>query len=405
MSLISLIKPGAAQATKSCEFLAFVADRDSEGAVRRYVLDHMLPHAHVAVGDIDAAIEFLKSAERSPSRLLVDITGSSMPVSDLARLAQVCEPSVKVFVLGDRNDVGLFRNLLQLGVTDYMVKPIALELLQRTLDGDTSATISSGRAGKVVSFIGTRGGVGVTTLALSIGQHLATDTHRRVAYIDVNLRGGAVHSLLGLESNNGLADALTNVHRLDPQYLERTLLSKGNRFFVLSAELDYGADFTPPPGGLAALIGVLKNSFHYVVLDVPNVQSAIAEEAISASRRVFVVGDHSVHSARHAPRLFRYIESRSGTPAASLVLNNPAPAIAAQVKTNDFMQAVGRVVQAEVPYDGRAVQTAENLGDAGRVASSSAFGAAIEQLSAELTGQPVLAQSGWLSRRLKRRSA
>ncbi|MGF6768441.1 pilus assembly protein CpaE [Paraburkholderia sp. GAS199] len=405
MSLMSLIKPGAAQASKSCEFLAFVADRDSEGAVRRYVLDQMMPHAHVAVGDIDAAIEFLKGAERSPSRLLVDISGSTMPVSDLARLAQVCEPSVKVFVLGDRNDVGLFRNLLQLGVSDYVVKPIALELLQRTLDGDTHSPINSARAGKVVSFIGTRGGVGVTTLALSISQHLAADTHRRVAYIDVNLRGGAVHSMLALDSNNGLADALTNVHRLDPQYLERTLLPKGNRFFVLSSELEYGADFTPPPGGLSALINVLKNSFHYVVLDVPNAQSPLAEEAISASRRVFVVADRSVHSARHAPRLFRYVESRSGTPSASLVLNNPTPSIPTQVKPADFMQAVGRVVQAEVPYDGRSVQTAENLGEAGRFTSASAFGAAVEQLSADLTGQPIVAQPGWIARRLKRRSA
>jgi pilus assembly protein CpaE len=404
MSLISILKPAAAQAAKASEFLAFVADRESEEAVRRYMLDQMLPHAHVQVGNIDTAIAFLKEAEHSPTRLLVDITGSTMPVSDLARLAQVCEPSVKVFVLGDRNDVGLFRNLLQLGVSDYLVKPIALELLQRTLDGDTSAPLNSARAGKVISFIGTRGGVGVTTLALAVGQHLATDTHRRVAYVDANLRGGAVHSMLGIESNNGLADALQNVHRLDPQYVDRTLIPKSNRFYVLSSELDYNADFTPPPGGLAALLGVLKNSFHYVVIDVPNAESVLADEAIAASKRVFVVGDRSVHSARHAIRLFRYVESQPGSLTSSLVLNNPAPAIPAQVKAADFAQAVGRVVLAELPYDGRGIQTAENLGEGGRPAQHSAYTETIEQLCAELTGQPVVAQTGWLAR-LKRRSA
>ncbi|MGA7816684.1 AAA family ATPase, partial [Caballeronia sp.] len=389
MSLISILKPAATQASKASEFLAFVADRDSEDAVRRYVLDQMIPHAHVAQGTIDTAIEFLKTTEYSPTRLLVDISGSSMPVSDLAKLAQVCEPSVKVFVLGDRNDVGLFRNLLKLGVSDYLVKPLALDLLQRTLDGDTTAPMNSARAGKVVSFMGTRGGVGVTTMALAVGQHLATDTHRRVAYVDLNLRGGAAHSMLGVDSNNGLADALLNVRRLDPQYVERSLVSKSNRFFVLSSELDYNTDFTAPPGGFTALLSVLKNSFHYVVVDVPNAQSILAEEAIDASKRVFIVGDHTVHSARHALRLFRYVESRAGSPTASLVLNNPTPPLASQVKTQDFAEAVGRVVQVELPYDGRGVLTAENLGEAGRLAQRGPFMEGIEQLSAELTGQPV----------------
>jgi pilus assembly protein CpaE len=405
MSLISILKPAATQASKASEFLAFVADRDSEDAVRRYVLDQMIPHTHVAQGTIDTAIEFLKTTDHSPTRLLVDITGSTMPVSDLARLAQVCEPSVKVFVLGDRNDVGLFRNLLKLGVSDYLVKPLALDLLQRTLDGDTGAPMNSARAGKVISFMGTRGGVGVTTLALAVGQHLAIDTHRRVAYIDLNLRGGAAHSMLAVNSNNGLADALQNVHRLDPQYVERALVSKSSRFFVLSSELDYDANFTAAPGGFTALISVLKNSFHYVVVDVPNAQSILAEEAIEASKRVFIVGDHTVHSARHALRLFRYVEGRPGSPMASLVLNNPTPPLASQVKTPDFAEAVGRVVQVELPYDGRAVLTAENLGEAGRPLQRGPFTEAIKQLSAELTGQPLAPRVSWFARHLARRSA
>ena len=405
MSLISILKPTASQSSKTSQFVAFVADRDSEDAVRRYVLDQVIPHAFVAQGTIDTAIEFLKLTEHSPTRLLVDITGSTMPVSDLARLAQVCEPSVKVFVLGDRNDVGLFRNLLKLGVSDYLVKPLAMDLLQRTLDGDANAPLNSARAGKVISFMGTRGGVGVTTLALAVAQHLANDTHRRVAYVDLNLRGGAAHSMLAMDSNNGLADALQNVHRLDPQYVERTLVSKSNRFFVLSSELDYNADFVPPAGGFSALVAVLKNSFHYVVVDVPNAQSQLAEEAIEASKRVFIVGDHTVHSARHAMRLFRYVESRTATPTASLVLNSPTPPLASQVKTKDFAEAVGRVVQVDIPYDGRAVLTAENLGEAGRPAQRGAFTEGIEQLSAELTGQPIVARTSWFTRHLARRSA
>lgn len=405
MSLASVLKPLGKQSTKAADFVAFVSDRASEEAVRRYVLDQMLPHTHIAVGSIDDAIEHLKQVDHSPIRVLVDISGSSMPVSDLARLAEVCEPSVKVFVLGERNDVGLFRNLLKLGVSDYMVKPLALELLQRTLDGDGSGPVQQARSGKVISFMGTRGGVGVTTIALHLAQFLADDTHRRVAYVDLNLYGGAADSMLNIESTNGLAEALQNVHRLDPQYVERTLVAKSARFFVMSSALDYGTDLAVPAGGLTALLNVLRNSFHYVIIDIPASHSPLTEEAISGSKRVFVVADRSVHSARHGIRLFRYAESRSASPTASLVVNNVVHPTPGQARVQDLSQAIGRGVLVELPYEGRAFVSAENLGETGRSAKRTAFSAALERLAADLTGQQLEAPSGWLTRLRARRSA
>ncbi|WP_223958212.1 AAA family ATPase [Paraburkholderia sabiae] len=405
MGLASVLKPLGKQSTKAVDFLAFVSDRNSEDAVRRYVLDQMLPHTHVAIGTIDDAIEFLKTADHSPDRVLVDITHSSMPISDLARLADVCEPSVRVYVLGERNDVGLFRNLLKLGVTDYLVKPLALELLQRTLDPNGHEPVQQTRAGKVITFVGTRGGIGVTTIALNLAQHLANDTHRRVAYVDLNLRGGAAHSMLDIDATNGLAEVLQNVHRLDPQYVERTLVAKSARFFVLSAELEYGSDLPVPPGGLTALLAVLRNSFHYVVIDAPVAQTTLVEEALDESKRVFIVADRSVHSARHAVRLVRYVEGRAGSPTISLVLNNVVPPMPAQVRSNDFGQAVGRNVLVELPYEGRALSGAENLGETGNGAQRNAFSGAIERLAAELTGQQIAAPTTWLGRVRARRSA
>ena len=75
---------------------------------------------------------YLSKIERSPLFLLVDLHDSVMPLSDLGRLAEVCEPSVQVVALGERNDVGLFRSLLKIGVRDYLVKPLTVELLKRT---------------------------------------------------------------------------------------------------------------------------------------------------------------------------------------------------------------------------------------------------------------------------------
>ncbi|MFP3758106.1 fimbrial protein, partial [Cupriavidus sp. SIMBA_020] len=92
-------------------------------------------------------------------------------------------------------DVGLFRNLLGIGVQDYIVKPLTVELMRRALTATES--IVHARTGKIVSFVGARGGVGATTVAVSLARCLAGEKRRRVAYADLNLHGGGANSMLG----------------------------------------------------------------------------------------------------------------------------------------------------------------------------------------------------------------
>src|SRR6516165_9618186 len=136
-------------------------------------------------GGIAKAIEYL-SEQRSPNLLLVDISGVELPLSKIQMLADVCEPGTNVIAIGDRNDVALFRDLQEAGVGNYLVKPLTRDLLTRALAPKTNGSGGEmGRAvlklGKMVSFIGARGGVGATTLAANLAWYLANRRSRRVA--------------------------------------------------------------------------------------------------------------------------------------------------------------------------------------------------------------------------------
>jgi pilus assembly protein CpaE len=400
---LSRMRGGGAAAAAAAEFVAFVSDAQTEDSVRRFVHERMIAHAFVATGTIDDAIERLKNMERSPSKLLVDVSDSGMPLSDLERLAQVCEPSVSVVAIGERNDVGLFRNLLKIGVQDYLVKPLTSELLQRTFDTNTSAEpLQHRRTGKVLALAGTRGGVGTTTIGVALARHLADVTMRRVAYVDLNLNGGAACTLLGVTSNNGLTDVLENVHRLDVQYMERTFVTKGPRLFVLSSELDYSSAFEMRQGALGELVSMLKHHFHYVLLDVPEPAGVAAEEAFSAAKNIYLVTDRSVHSAREVTRLIRHAQACGNEPAIFVLMNNPAQPAPGRVASGDFTQAIGFPVTQEFPFDGKAVATAENLGE--RVSPDTEFGSAISMLADNLTGNQTTAAAPWYARFMPRRS-
>src|ERR1700751_3744402 len=116
----------------------------------------LLGRSQIIRGGIAKAIEYL-SEQRSPHLLIVDISGIDLPLSQIHMLADVCEPGTNVVAIGDHNDVGLYRDLIDAGVSNYIVKPLTRELLTRAL----TPKLNSGeigrsalKLGKLVSFVG-----------------------------------------------------------------------------------------------------------------------------------------------------------------------------------------------------------------------------------------------------------
>lgn len=380
---MSLLKDKRKEEQRNITFAGFVRDAASEEELTRFLKTATLGNFHVGRGNIDAAIAWLLKAERSPLRLLVDISGSEGPLDELDRLADACEPSVQVYVVGDRNDVGLYRSLLQRGIQDYLVKPLNTELLRRALS-DGSARQS--RHGKVIAVTGTRGGLGVTTVAAHLARRLAHEGgRRRVAYLDLDLFGGAGPAILGLAGGNALVEVLGNVNRLDPQYLDRTLSTQDSRLYALGAELAYDDIFAPEHGALGELLNMLGQHFHYVVLDLPQAGGPLANEALDNANMVCLLTDFSTYSGRTLTRIVRHIEGRPKPPTVYLVSNSPRSSDKGSVSQREFAKAIEVPIVQHIPHDPREPMLAENLGEA--LPERSDFGRSIAQLAGLLTGE------------------
>lgn len=373
------------ESSRHYAFAAFVKDSASEALLQQVFRSDSLNETYLASGGVDAAVAWLKKHGRSPQRLLVDISGSSRPLDELDRLADACEPSVQVYVVGDRNDVGLFRNLLTRGVQDYIVKPLNTELVRRTLS-ETAAVTRRGRYGSCVAVLGTRGGVGVTAVATQLARGLVRGgTRRRVVYVDLNVYDGAGPSALGRPGGSALLDVLGNIDRLDQQYLERTLADAGDGLFVLAAELEYSDEFHPEAATLGKLLDTLCQYFHYVVLDLPQRGGDLAAEALSHTSIACLVAEPSVHSARTLTRLVRHIESRTAAPTVLTVLNHPQPVTRHRVRLKDFAEATDVALQVQIGYDPKGPVLAENLGQ--DLKGGGEFARGIRDLSARVTGE------------------
>ena len=285
--------------------MAFVANGESEASLQACLSQLSFPDATIKTGGIARAIRHL-GAERSPENIIVDISGTDMPASRVHDLAQLCEPGVTVIAIGDRNDIGLYRDLVQAGVSEYVVKPITPQLLAKALSPQPTPVEGipvSRKLGKMVAFVGARGGVGTTMLAINLAWYLADRQKRRVLLLDLDLQTGDCALALNVTPTPGLSDALANPLRIDSVFLERAMTTHSERLFVLSAEEPLRAEVNFPAEAVDTLIGVLRTQFHYIIVDVPRLPGAPYRRSLDMADIRVIVADQTLRSVRDAVRL------------------------------------------------------------------------------------------------------
>lgn len=391
MSVISALGGKSKDDMLNASLVAFVADEAGKQELEKSLSQLGVSDSHVARGSIDAVIAYLGRVEKSPQRLIVDISGIDKPMAALDRLAEACDPSVKVYVLGDTNDVNLYRALLQAGVCDYRFKPLTVDALRTWINHEDGQSVRQARSGKVVAVAGTRGGVGVTSVAAHLARYLtAGNGLRRVVYLDMDAYGGAGSTLLGVPSNHALSELLRDIDRVDPEFLQRTLTTNDGRLFVLASNLAYADAFTPDAGAISQLLEVLSQHFHYVVVDLPEAGGMVANEVLGLASMVCVVSDRSVHSARALTRLVLHVQARANAPVLHVLTNSAHAPVRGRVGTQEFSKAVSHPIALDIPYDGKLPVLAEDLGEP--LPASSEMARAVGKLARMLTGE--LAREG-----------
>jgi pilus assembly protein CpaE len=370
----------------SAEVVAVVNDRDTAEFLESYMGKAVTGPFHVQRGRMHDVIAYLERAATPPRLLIVDLSGLETPLSEVDRLSEVCEPSIVVIALGDRNNIMLFRELMRIGVADYITKPLMADFLEpyvREHSVSVAQTPQQARRGRVVAFTGARGGVGATTLAVTTAVRLSKVQKRRVAYVDLDLYGGVAAVQLGV-APGGLIDALKNYQRLDSLFLDRTLLRVNPRLAVMAEETPLRSDVSVRPEAIDALVGTLAEDFHYVFLDLPRRFGDAHAHVMGCARTRVIVVDRTVPALRDGARLMELTRETSGQTV--VAVNDHHPGLRGLVKTDTIEKALGRAPDLEIDYDRSAAQRIDNLGEA-LASGSGPLAVASERLIVTLTGR------------------
>ena len=374
----------------------FIRDRVSKEIILQILNNLHIHDAEVVPGGIENAIEAL-AEQPSPQLLIVDISGVENPVARIEDLSHVCEAHTGVVVVGDRNDIALYRDLKAAGVVDYHCKPLFTNQVLRSCNNALSGELAPDEkhTGTLVFVLGVRGGVGATTVAVNTAWQLASRQERWVMLVDLDLQNGDAALQLDAVPNNALCEAFEDPTRVDKLFLERAAIHVVPRLDLLASLEPLGEATAYNETAVLSLLEMLLDRYRFVVVELPTNLAAIRlMRSVPMFSTWLLVSSGTLTSAREVARWRNIIGPTTSKRTILYVLNQHGGA--GSIPEAEFDRVSGHAPDFHVSYDSE-IANASRLGIKG-IEKSAALRRGLAPLVHHLSGAEFEAPRSLLSR-------
>lgn len=340
-------------AASDTHFAAFIESAADIEVLNNVVKQLNLKSYEVINGGVKEAIE-LYGDKKSPAYLIIDISNSELPISDVGRLLEVCSPNVNIIAVGLKNEVSIYRDLRKIGVYEYLLSPLFPEILERTLSSmlsGQSKVEAPAKVGKIIACMGSRGGVGTTFITSNLAAMLSGEKLRRVVLLDLDPYFGTLSLNFDLKPNAGLRDAFENPARIDQVFIDRLLTSVNERLFILSSEEALQEKTKYKIEGLEELLKYLSKQFHYVIVDVPHFYNDLISAMILKANILVLISEPSITGLRDSGRILQFVRTESRSNRSIIVLNKYGQYGKSEISTEAVEKVLKNKVNHVIRYD------------------------------------------------------
>jgi pilus assembly protein CpaE len=289
----------------------------------------------------------LLRAPRAPEVLVVDVRGQGQLPAGLAAFTKQ-HAGTRVVLVSATLESQLMLEAMRAGVNECVQEPITPQSLEQAVRR-VLADSRPDAVGDIVAFVGAKGGVGTTTVAVNTATALARVADGGVLLIDLHLGLGDAGLFLGAEPRFSVIDALENVHRVDESFF-RGLVEQTKARVDLLGSTDRRSSAPVEPKRLRALLDFAVRRYRYTVLDVARSDMSMLDALDSAST-VVVITNQELSALRNAGRLMHALRTRHGAARVKAVVNRLDKR--AEIAYADVERVIGGSVTHIIPSDYR----------------------------------------------------
>lgn len=287
----------------------------------------------------------------SPELIIIETNDiSDNFIQQLGNLAGVCAAGTDAVIIGPNNDVHLYRSLVEMGIKDYLVRPVSeedmIKVIARTLVEKRGLSGS-----RLISVVGSKGGAGATAIAQILAWNVSEILKQKTILLDVAGSSGSIGIGFGLEPGASLSEVVRLGGSGSDDDLKRVIQTVSDQLFLLVCGGEPMLMDPPDADGVETLVNRLMQKYPVVIVDLSSAARPVQKRLIARSAEIVVVTTPMLPALRNTRTLLGEIKTlKSHTKDVDLVVNMQGLASAEEVPMKDIKTALGIDPSATIAY-------------------------------------------------------
>ncbi len=210
--------------------------------------------------------------QQVPELVILDVMLPGIDGFEVCRRlrAGVSTKNIPIIMLSGKTQASDRETALRMGANEYLVKPVDRQILIKTvsslLEAKTEPVISKGR---LLAFIGARGGMGTSTVSTNVAVALQK-SGKPTLLIDMNPSYSSLGEMIGLDAENSIAVIFQGTRgTISKDKLNSLFVRHESGLKLLWGETYPAESDVYNPGEVKALVGELRESADFIVADIP----------------------------------------------------------------------------------------------------------------------------------------
>ena len=281
---------------------------------------------------------------------------------EMVRQVVADKADLAVFVISESTNGELILSAMRAGVREFLPKPVDVRQLEKALQRLTQNRPEK-PAGRLVSVMGSAGGVGCTTVASNLAVEFAQQVSGGVAIVDLDFRLGQVATVFDVQPQYTIAELCETPEQLDEAMIAKAAVRHETGVFVLARPHHFAQAEVISAGQCAGVLAALQDLYELVVVDGPHRFDGSAQAVFDMSDVNILLMQMMVTSVRNADRLLQELARHGFNLDRMQLVCNRSGRESGHLALDHIEVTLNRKVLWQIPDDFRTVSSSINLGE------------------------------------------
>ena len=274
----------------------------------------------------------------------------------------------EVFLISENSDPAVLMQAIKTGAKEFFILPFKEEEVKQALK-ELKKKIkranhrNSPEIGQIISVVGSKGGIGTTTVAVNLAVNLAgKKSVQSVALIDMNMMFGEIPLFLEIKPGYHWGEIVKNISRLDSTFLMNTLTKHSSGIHILPSPGSLNGSAATAPEMMGHLIGFMQKLFDFVIIDAGQSANEISMKILEMSDNILLMSLLSLPCLSNTNKLLQSISDLGFLPEERIRIVINRYLTNSEISLQDAEESIHKKIFWTIPNDYDTTMSAINNG-------------------------------------------